>query len=118
MSVSRNSLLERVTVNFTRRTSRACRLGMRLTGNNATDVINRYVQVGAYIEWLLSRPGGQVFVREPGDARPHPVRLIIGAPPDNGNPVTFEEALEGAAEDWELAPDAAGSSPGTRPGDS
>lgn len=57
--------LERVTLNFIERASRAIRLSMRLTGLSRTDVLNRDAQLGAYIDWQVSR-GARFFVQEPG----------------------------------------------------
>lgn len=78
MAIGRNSRLERVIVNFVPRTSAAYRLGVRLTGDTRTDVINRYVQIGAYVEWVLSQPGGRVLAQEAGDEQPWPLQLVPG----------------------------------------
>jgi hypothetical protein len=107
MSVGRNSRLERVTVNFVPRTSRAYRLGMQLSGDTATDVINRLVQEGAYLEWVSSLPGGELWSREPGEPWPARLRFSAGPPGDTVPVLSFSEALKRAAADWELAPDAA-----------
>jgi hypothetical protein len=76
---SSSGTLERVTVNFIERTSRALRLAMRLTGMSRTDTINRYVQLGAYIEWQLSR-GTKFFQQEPGEDRPARILFSPGPP--------------------------------------
>jgi hypothetical protein len=54
--------LERITVNVTRRASRALELATRLTGDSKTDTINRALQVYAYVEQVTAE-GGSVYVR-------------------------------------------------------
>lgn len=99
MATSSHSSLERVTVNFVPRTSKALRLGTQLSGDSKTDVINRYVQIGAYIEWILSQPGGRIFVQEPGEKTP--ARLLFPTSGTSAAPSVspFSEALSQAPAD-------------------
>jgi hypothetical protein len=53
---------ERVTVNVTRRASRALDLAAQLTGDTKTDTINRAVQIYAFLERVAAE-GGSVYVR-------------------------------------------------------
>ena len=55
--------LERVTVNLVARASRALQLAVDLTGDSKTDVINRAIQVYAYLEHVTSN-GGSIYTRE------------------------------------------------------
>jgi hypothetical protein len=57
-----NGPLERITVNVTRRASRALELATKLTGDSKTDTVNRALQVYAYVEQVTAE-GGSVYVR-------------------------------------------------------
>jgi hypothetical protein len=57
-----NGPLERITVNVTRRASRALDLATKLTGDSKTDTVNRALQVYAYVEQVTA-DGGSVYVR-------------------------------------------------------
>jgi hypothetical protein len=61
------SRLERVTLNITPRTVVALDEAMVATGDTKTDVINRAVQVYAYLHSVMEG-GGRLYVRDhPGD---------------------------------------------------
>jgi hypothetical protein len=57
--------LERVTVNLTPRSSKAMELACQVTEDTKTDVINKALQVYAYLAFLESGEG-KVFTQEPG----------------------------------------------------
>ena len=59
--------MERVTVNLVVRASRALQRVVDLTGDSRTDVINRALQVYAYMEEVNAN-GGDVYVRESKDS--------------------------------------------------
>ncbi len=61
-----NGPLERVTVNLVTRASRALQLAAELTGDSRTDIINRAIQVYAYVVQIEAN-GGAVYVRESKD---------------------------------------------------
>ena len=67
--------LERVTVNFTARSSRALDEVVRLTGDSKTDSLNRAIQIYAYIEQVLLA-GGSIHVRETPDAEPERLKIF------------------------------------------
>jgi hypothetical protein len=101
MSRASDSPLERITFNATNRTSRSIRLThSRETDDTKTDIINRHIQEGAYIEWVMAQPGGKVFIQEPGHERPQLLRLFG---PHRSDEDPFERDLNG----WETGPDAA-----------
>jgi hypothetical protein len=62
------SALERVTVNLTLRSARALELATQLTGDSKTDVLNRAIQIYAYLEYAISQ-GGSVHVQESADSQ-------------------------------------------------
>jgi hypothetical protein len=55
--------LERVTINLTPRAFRALELATELTGDSKTDVINRAVQVYAYLEHIIAS-GGSIHAQD------------------------------------------------------
>ncbi|WP_345439254.1 hypothetical protein [Actinoallomurus vinaceus] len=55
--------LERVTVNLTPRSAKALDDVVQLTRDTKTDVINRALQVYAYVEKIMY-DGGAVYIRE------------------------------------------------------
>ncbi|MCO5991919.1 ribbon-helix-helix domain-containing protein [Actinoallomurus rhizosphaericola] len=57
------SPLERVTVNLTPRSAAALDEVVRLTRDTKTDVINRALQVYAFLEKVMNE-GGAVYIRE------------------------------------------------------
>jgi hypothetical protein len=59
--------LERVTVNFTARSSHALDEVVRLTRDSKTDSLNRAIQIYAYIEQVL-QSGGSIYIRESPDS--------------------------------------------------
>ena len=67
--------LERVTVNLTPRSAPALELATQLTGDSKTDVLNRAVQIYAYIELAISQ-GGSVHVEETADSQPEQVKIF------------------------------------------
>lgn len=67
--------LERVTVNFTARSSRALDEVVRLTGDSKTDSLNRAIQIYAYIEHVL-QGGGSIHVRETSDSEPVQLKIF------------------------------------------
>ncbi len=58
-----NGPLERITVNLVTRAWRALQLAAELTGDSKTDIINRAIQVYAYVTEIEAN-GGAVYVRE------------------------------------------------------
>ena len=62
-----NGPLERVTVNLTARSSKALQRLSDLTGDSKTDIINRALQIYAYLEEIDCQGGG-VYIRESKDA--------------------------------------------------
>jgi hypothetical protein len=57
------SALERVTVNLTPRSAKALDDVVQLTQDTKTDVINRALQVYAFLETII-HDGGAVYIRE------------------------------------------------------
>jgi hypothetical protein len=60
--------MERVTVNLTQRSAEALREAVELTGDSKTDVINRALQVYAFIQRKIQGEGA-LFI-SPGDGSP------------------------------------------------
>jgi hypothetical protein len=58
-----SSPLERVTVNLTPRSAQALDEVVRLTQDTKTDVINRALQIYAFLEKIMN-DGGTVYIRE------------------------------------------------------
>jgi hypothetical protein len=58
-----NGPLERVTVNLTGRSSRALEAATDLSGDTKTDIINRALQIYAFLENVRAQ-GGSIHVRE------------------------------------------------------
>jgi hypothetical protein len=67
--------LERVTVNLTSRASSALQLAAELTGDTKTDILNRALQVYAYLEQVVSK-GGSVHVRESDDGELEKLKIF------------------------------------------
>lgn len=67
--------LERVTVNFTARSSRALDEVVRLTGDSKTDSLNRAIQIYAYIEQVL-QAGGSIYIRETPDGEAERLKIF------------------------------------------
>ncbi|WP_265558740.1 hypothetical protein [Streptomyces hygroscopicus] len=65
----------RTTVNLTNRTVEALESVTRLTDYSRTDVINRSVQIYAYLEGIW-RDGGDVWVQEPGEEHPSKLKVL------------------------------------------
>jgi hypothetical protein len=70
-----NQQLERVTVNLVPRAARALEQVTTLTGYTKTDVINRALQLYAYIEQVVHDQGA-VFVQGAGDAKPQQIKIF------------------------------------------
>jgi hypothetical protein len=64
-----NGPLERVTVNLTSRSSQALQIVADLTGDTKTDIINRALQIYAWLQESTAN-GGSIQVRESADAEP------------------------------------------------
>jgi hypothetical protein len=64
----RGGHFERLTVNITRRASRALDLLTKLTGDTKTDSVNRALQVYAYMEQVTAH-GGSVYIRRANGSR-------------------------------------------------
>jgi hypothetical protein len=83
--------LERLTVNLIERASRSLRLSMKLTGDTATDTVNRHLQLGAYFEWQTSR-GTKFWIQEPGEKTAS--RLVLNpGPPSDGDSLTVDDII-------------------------
>jgi hypothetical protein len=83
--------LERLTVNLIERASKSLRLSMKLTGNNATDTVNRHLQQGAYFDWQAGR-GTKFWMQEPGEETA--ARLVFSpGPPYDGNFLTVDSII-------------------------
>jgi hypothetical protein len=67
--------LERVTVNLNARSSRALDVAAELTGDTKTDIINRALQIYAYLEQVATR-GGAVYTRESEDAELEKLKIF------------------------------------------
>jgi hypothetical protein len=67
--------LERVTVNFTTRSSQALEEAVRLTGDSKTDSLNRAIQIYAYIEQVL-QSGGSIYIRETPGSEPERLKIF------------------------------------------
>lgn len=67
--------LERINVNLVPRAGRALEQAMALTEGTKTDVINRALQLYAYIEQVM-HDGGAVFVQDAEDAAPQRIKLF------------------------------------------
>jgi hypothetical protein len=72
---STGGVLERVTVNLTPRSARALELATQLTGDSKTDVINRAIQVYAYLEHVSSN-GGSVHTQKAEDSEPEVLKFF------------------------------------------
>lgn len=64
---------------LTERIRKALRFAMDLTGHNKTDLMNRYAQMGTYIEWRESQ-GVRYFEQEPGSDEKVPYRFTSSLP--------------------------------------
>lgn len=79
---------------LTERARKALWFAMDLTGCNKTDLVNRYAQMGAYIEWRESQ-GVRYFEQEPGSEEKVPYRFTSSLPlgemgaPGPGQPATL-----------------------------
>lgn len=67
--------LERVTVNLTARSSQALEEATALSGDTKTDIINRALQIYAFLE-RVSAGGGSVHVRRTEDAEPERIMIF------------------------------------------
>jgi hypothetical protein len=67
--------LERVTVNLTERSAEELAATAALTTETRTDVINKAVQLYAFLR-KLHDSGGAIYIREPGSKEPERVRLL------------------------------------------
>ncbi|MEV4893896.1 hypothetical protein ACIBHY_51580 [Nonomuraea sp. NPDC050547] len=67
--------LERVTVNLTQRAARALEEAVELSGDSKTDIINRALQVYAYLE-RIDHDGGKVYVHDPDQEHPERLRFF------------------------------------------
>jgi hypothetical protein len=65
MTVPHKGPLTRLTVNLVPRADKALTLATELTQDSRTDVVNRAIQLYAYVEHVMSR-GGEFLVREDG----------------------------------------------------
>jgi uncharacterized protein (DUF1778 family) len=66
--------LERVTVNLIPKASQALERAASLTGDSKTDVINRALQVYAFVEQIL-HDDGAVSVQGANDAVPQQIKI-------------------------------------------
>jgi hypothetical protein len=67
--------LERLTVNLTPRSSSALEETVEVTGDMKTDIINRAIQIYAYLEQVI-RDGGSVHVRASEGAEMERLKII------------------------------------------
>ncbi|ACU71901.1 hypothetical protein Caci_2992 [Catenulispora acidiphila DSM 44928] len=67
--------LERVTVNLAPRAAHALKQVADLTGDSKTDVINRALQLYAYIEQVM-RDGGAVLVKTAKDSPAQELKIF------------------------------------------
>jgi len=67
--------LQRITVNLTPRSAAALELASKITGDTRTDVVNRAIQIYAYLEQVISQ-GGSVHVRESADAEQQLLKIF------------------------------------------
>ena len=67
--------LEQVTVNLVDAASHALRQASDLTQLSKTDVINRALQLYAYIEQVM-HDGGAVFVQSAGSSEPQQIKIF------------------------------------------
>lgn len=73
--VARAPALEKVTVNLTSRSVDALQKTIAETGESKTDVINKAVQLYAYIQAHIDA-GGLFYVRDPGTAELERLRIL------------------------------------------
>jgi hypothetical protein len=67
--------LTRVSVNLIPRSSIAIGLAKKLTGDSATDIVNRSVQVYAYLEQVIAN-GGAIYIRESADSELEQLKFL------------------------------------------
>lgn len=67
---------ERVTINLTPRSATGMYVTMERTGDSKTDVINRHIQEGSFLEDLIAR-GGRVFLQEPDENEMTRLTILI-----------------------------------------
>jgi hypothetical protein len=74
-AAGRGLAAEKVTVNLTGRSVKALEEAVAVTGNSKTEVINKAVQIFAYILEHIDA-GGAVYVREPGGKEAERIRIF------------------------------------------
>jgi len=66
---------DRVTVNLSVRGSRALVLATRLTGETKTDIVNRALQIYAFLEQIAA-DGGSIYAREAANSELERLKLF------------------------------------------
>lgn len=72
---SRGSTLEKVTVNLTRRSADALDKTIAATGDSKTDVINKALQLYAFLQEHMGARG-LLYVRDPGSSEIERLRIL------------------------------------------
>jgi hypothetical protein len=72
---SRTPAPEKVTVNLTGRAAKALEEAVAATGNSKTEVVNKALQIFAFILANLDE-GAAVYVREPGSKEAERIRIF------------------------------------------